>query len=376
MLGYFTLVGLFLLLFSLCFYPAVRELLRPLDDTPLPVDIEYIRRENYFGESFRAKMQEWTREWMRDRMDTDLPLAGAVDGNQSVRAIIEKPDGERIVVFGGGSWKGDRETADVIYCQSDLCLPKDAVFRSEIYAVGNVQAGERTELRSVAADGNIVLEAGTKVSRWVDSRRNVVVRKGTVVGSRVSSAETIELEPGVSAESLYAPRIFTIGFGNRHEALNDSRDDSRIRRSPAGRKKQGADFNGHACTRLGPETRLVQGDLELGSGTAVEENLVVKGTLRTGAQCSFRGSVKANGLALGALNNIEGNVVSTKAIEIGRSTHVAGSVIAEQDILLRSGVRVGRVGCFAVVSAGKNVTLEANVAVSGKIAAGRAVITV
>ena len=108
----------------------------------------------------------------------------------------------------------------------------------------------------------------------------------------------------------------------------------------------------------------------------MEENLVVKGTLLSGARCSFHGSVKANGMALGARNTVDGNVVSTSALEIGRSTHVAGSVIAEQDILLRSGVRVGSAEEFAVVSAGKNVTLEANVAVSGKIAAGRAVLTV
>jgi predicted acyltransferase (DUF342 family) len=380
-LGYFTLFGLCLLLFSLCFCFAVREWLRPIDDAPLPVDIEYVRRENYFGESFRAKM----KDWMWESMETGQPLANPEAGNPPVRARIEKPDGERIQLFAGGCWNRPGVTEDLIYSEGDLSLPQDAVFRSEIYSLGNVQIGERAELRCVAADGNIVLGADTKVSRWVDSRRSVVLRKGAVVGSRVSSAESITLEPGVSAESLYAPRIFTIGFGKWHEPWPDSRIRSL---SVAGRKNPPdmppavpgtefeAGFNGNHCSRLGPETRLVQGDLELGADTSVEDNLVVQGTLRSGLRCSFHGSVKARRVALGPRNTIDGNLISTSALEIGASTHVGGSVIAEEDIMLRTGVRVGGEYRLAVVSAGKTVTMEANVAVSGKIAAGRAVVTV
>src|SRR3990172_10237273 len=61
MLGYFSLVLLFLALLSLSFYFGVREWLRPRDDSPLPVDVEYVRQENYFGLSFRAHLEEWLK---------------------------------------------------------------------------------------------------------------------------------------------------------------------------------------------------------------------------------------------------------------------------------------------------------------------------
>jgi predicted acyltransferase (DUF342 family) len=71
-----------------------------------------------------------------------------------------------------------------------------------------------------------------------------------------------------------------------------------------------------------------------------------------------------------------GNVVSERGLEIGKSGRVGASVVAERDIILRADVRVGAVGRHAVVSAGRDVRMEANVAVYGKVAAGRAVVTV
>ena len=59
MLGYLILFLTFILLFAVSFFFAFREWLRPEDNTPIPVDVEYVRVENYFGTSFRAKMQEW-----------------------------------------------------------------------------------------------------------------------------------------------------------------------------------------------------------------------------------------------------------------------------------------------------------------------------
>ena len=56
--GYIILVFVFLLLFAFSFYFGIKEWLKPQDASPIPVDVEYVRVENYFGTSFRQKMQE------------------------------------------------------------------------------------------------------------------------------------------------------------------------------------------------------------------------------------------------------------------------------------------------------------------------------
>ena len=43
MLGYLILFLTFVLLFGMSFYFAFREWLRPEDNTPIPVDVEYVR---------------------------------------------------------------------------------------------------------------------------------------------------------------------------------------------------------------------------------------------------------------------------------------------------------------------------------------------
>ena len=128
------------------------------------------------------------------------------------------------------------------------------------------------------------------------------------------------------------------------------------------------------CDRLG--TWLVRSDLELPAGSRVESSLVVKGYLRTGPGCRFTEAVKAARVKLGPRNIVRRGLMSGGALEIGESGFVGGNVAAETDILLCAGVRVGVPGALTVVSAGGEVRMERNVAVCGKVAAGRTVVAV
>ena len=232
----------------------------------------------------------------------------------------------------------------------------------------------------MAADGGIVLGFDNQVSRWVDARSKVLLRRGTAVHSRVSSMETIELEQQVSAQSLYAPLIFTAGYRpvSKSPATSGQEQQPRLAEAPpaASREESPAYLDGFPSSRLGADTWLVRGNLELRPGARVDSNLIVQGTLRSGAHCCFSADVKAGCVELGPDNRILGNLVSGSTLEIGESGLVGESVVAERDILLRAGVRVGGGGRQAVVSAGRDVKMEANVAVCGKVAAGRAVVTV
>lgn len=365
MTGYVTLLTLFLLFFGLSFYFAVREWRHPRDNAPLPVDVEYVRVENYFGISFRSKMQEW--------LQTARPVEPSEPWKLPLRALLLKKNGEKILVLSGGTFGSPEQHDELVYCEGDLSVPELSVFSREIYACGNIETGAGTQLQAVAADGELVLGCDNEVSRWVDGYRKVLLRRGTVVHSRASSMESVELEPQVSAQSLYAPRIFTSGYEPRSAAAAAQHA---VDIPSHSRGEDSTDIlNGKAVIRLSADTALVQGDLDLGPATHVTESLVVNGILRTERDCSFDGSVNADAIELGCGNRVGGNLVSKGSLHVGEFSLIRENVIAQTDIVLSTGVRVGDVDRAAVVSAGREIRIGRNVLICGKAAAGRAIIT-
>ncbi|MBI4460036.1 MAG: hypothetical protein HY648_08265 [Acidobacteria bacterium] len=361
MSGYFILLLIFLLFFSLSFGLALQEWFRPRDASPLPVDVEYIREENYFGVSFRKKMEEWllTARELPPPQSPELPAS----------SLLKTSEREKIVVVPAGGSIGSRmENAETVYSVEDfLFLEPLSQYRGEIYSRGSLESGPGVRLRAVAADGDLILGERNSVSRWVDARGKILLRRGTITRSRVSSLDSIELEPGVSAQSLYAPLVFTHGY-RPLELPPVSRPLS------ATASEMPAYLNGVRCVRLAADTWLVQGDLLLDSGASVGSKLVIQGSFQTEPDCYLSHDVKAFRVKLGARNKVFGNIIYESEVEVGESSFVSRSVAAETDVVLRSGTRVGLPEALAVVSAGGQVRLEFNVAVCGKLAADRAVL--
>ena len=180
------------------------------------------------------------------------------------------------------------------------------------------------------------------------------------------------MDPGVTAQSLYAPLIFTAGYQPtaHYPVLEEA-----LKSADAEDAAKTFDLLPKAVSRLAADTLLIRGDLQLKAGSRVDSNLVVQGTLRSGPDCAFLGDVKAGRVQLGPRNQVARNLVSGSTLELGDSSFVGKAVVAETDIVLSLGARVGQPGKLAVVTAGRDVRMERDVAVWGKAAAGRAVIT-
>ena len=370
MLGYLLLVLLFFLFFSVSFYFGFREWRRPWDAVPLPIDVEYVRVENYFGHSFRAKMQEWLAEAQPN---------GVAAGPLPAGVLLQTRTGERLLTTPGGRLRGQNEQAELVFCEGDLTLVGGSTFRREIYCRGRLEAEAAVQLQSVAADGAVILGSQNDVARWVDAQGKILLRSGTVVHSRVSSSTSIELERQVYAQSLYAPVIATGGY--KPTPHPDGNPDAKVLPSIppalAGVPQAVPPYlAGVRCSQLSPDTWLVHDDLDLASGNRVQSNLIVKGTLRSGPDCQFAGDVKAARIQLGSRNRVWRNLVSEGSIEVGEGSFLAKNVVAETNIRLSSGLRVGQPDSPAVVSAAGVVILEQNVGVCGKVAAGRGIRTV
>jgi len=272
-----------------------------------------------------------------------------------------------------GALPQGQEHDELIYCEGNLALADRSAFHREICCRGTFASGFGALLQAVAADGEAVLGEETEVSRWVDARGRVLLKRGSTVRSRVSSLESIELEPQASAQSLYAPLVFTSGYQPFPDGVAGEAVASPIPASVSAPMWEPARVPGAVFTRMTPDTWLVRGDLNLPAGTRLAEKLVVQGELRSGADCYFASDIKAADVIAGPRNHFLGNVVSEDGVELGEGGVVTGNVVAETAILLCAGVRVGREGRPVVVNAGGEVRMKPNVAVHGKIAAVRAV---
>jgi hypothetical protein len=366
MLGYLILFFTFVLLFAISFFYAFREWLRPEDSSPIPVDVEYVRVENYFGTSFRAKMQEW--------LETAKPIQTAEPLKPPVEAVLQKTNGERILLLNAGQFGGEREFDDLLCCDGDLVLAEHSVFLREIYSRGKVESGESVQMQALAGDRDVTLGADNEVARWVDANGKIWLKRGTVVNSRVCSQESIQLDSGVSAQSLFAPLVFTAGY--RPTAGYTAPEEEALRAVEDTQKNVTEGGLPSTVSKLAADTLLVRGDMELKPGSRVESNLIVHGTLRSGPDCAFLGDVKAGAVKLGPRNQVSRNLVSGSTLEAGEGCRISKAVVAETDVHLAPGTRVGQPGKLSVVTAGREVRLQPDVAVWGKVAAGRLVTSV
>ncbi|MBI4465768.1 MAG: hypothetical protein HY647_13775, partial [Acidobacteria bacterium] len=354
MLGYAILLLLFLGFFSLSLWFGLKEWLYPEDASPLPVDVDYVRVENYFGAAFREKLRA-VGETAPSRLPTQLLKSSA-------EVVSENSWGEASLIFPDGRLGDGQGHEPVVYCEGNLALASGSTSRQEVYCRGDFKTAAGVELQAVAADGAVTLGAGSRVEKWVDAQGKTLLRSGTIVGDRVSSSVSIEMERGVSVRSLYAPRIFTAGYVPDLQTDKSMESEGHTHPVPPGTPRTLPPcLQGVSCFPLAPDTFLVPGDLLLNSGSLVDAHLVVEGTLRSGPECAFRGHVKARAVQLGARNRIGGNLISEGAVEIGEKSFVRQCVVAATDLRLRAGARVGRPHAQAAVSAGGEITLDENV---------------
>jgi predicted acyltransferase (DUF342 family) len=364
--GYVLLLIFFLGLFALSFAFGIREWLKPKDSNPLPVDVEYVRVENYFGTSFRQKMQEWLES--AKPIQTEKPLGPPVE------AVLQKSNNERILLMNSGAFGGGKIYEELICCEGDLTLDDKSEFQREVYCRGKLKTGANVQLQAVAGDSDVTLGPGNEVSRWVDAVGKITLGKGCIIHARVCSQDSIEMESQVHVQSLYAPLIFTSGY---RPTANYPTMDEDVEEVPGG-EQAGKSVNAMPAnvTRLAADTLLVKGDMELKPGSRVTSNLIVQGTLRSGADCVFIGDLKASRVHLGARSQAYRNIVSGGDIKVEEGCFVGKTIVAETDVDLAAGTRVGHPGKLSVVSAGNEIRIAGDVGVWGKLAAGKAVSTV
>ena len=336
------------------------------------IDPSYVRREDYFSQSFRTKLQGWL----------NLPSIVLPDG---VRTI--QKDGERIRVS-PALCLADRAQSDDILAiigrtdQEDFSCGAASQLSREIYAAGNATIGTGSKLQALAADGDVTLAADVEVARWVDSWGALLLGRNCTVHSRATSRKSICLDAGVQARSVFAPQVTTAPGALDASVPPATSAEQRIQIPPPFPPGAGADSS--ALSRmgldrsklkaLGSECWIYAGSFRPLAPVHLTAQLVVRGDCSIPAGSLLEDDLKASGdLFIGAGSVCQGNLISEKSLGVGPGVHFGRIIHADGEILLSHGVRGESAEGPVAVDAGSWLYVEQSVTVRGKLASGERV---
>ncbi|MCU1334685.1 MAG: hypothetical protein JWO19_266 [Bryobacterales bacterium] len=327
------------------------------------IDPSYVRREDYFGQSFRTKLESWL----------ELPATTAADGARTIQK-----DGERIRVSPALRLFDRAQSNDILAIEGDFSCGSTGHLRREIHAGGNVKIGLGSRLQAVAADGDLTLAPETEVARWVDSWGDLSLGRNCVVHSRATARKSAFLEAGAQARSVFAAVITTapgaLDAGRRQPV--DLQE--RLQIPPATDADPGMlnqmGFDPAKLIPLGPECWIYAGSLQPIAPVHLTDQLVVKGECSIPAGSLLERDLKASrSLFIGAGSECGGNLVSEKSLHVGPGVQFAGMIHADGEILLSNGVNGASPYGPVAVDAGSWLYVEQGVTVRGKLSSGERV---
>lgn len=303
------------------FMPAVCELLELGDCEPVRVSPDSEVDIRHHARGYRESMNRQLAQ----------PIARARSEGRPIEGHLA--DGTSYVVVPGtddAPWPAERPgpSKTIILSVGALTLPNDAVYLSEISAVGPLRAGDRSVYRALLSDDRIALGAHSRSLRWIDAGTAVTAGEGSRLHGRVSSGDLIHLAEGCEFERMRAPRI-VFGSEPPPPVGNDANTPLEAASLPGPVDVAGGRW-------------LVRGRLDLPAKAQIEADLVVTGSARLGPGAHIQGSVKSRGdLHLGRNVVVDGSVVGGRRLFIEEGCRITGPVLAEESITIATGCRIG-----------------------------------
>lgn len=308
--------------------PALYELWKRADATPLPTTRHDGRITN-FAETFRSRVE---------------PLRSQLEICSNRREVAKtRIDGMEVLLVGSDEFDFDpqltRGVSTVMLGRTGF-IPDGRVVEADIYAEGALHVGEHAAIRAALSQKDIILGRNSAALRWLHADGTVEMRGGSAAYGRLSAGQSIYLEPGCAFQRMYAPHIITV--------------DATAAVPPPGSEPSGeiAQEAPHDLFASSPHRLRVPGRFLLPPGETMHGNLIATGEVRFGARSQFFGNVKGyKDVFFDEETGVHGSVVGGNTVHLGARTSVAGPVMAEADVLIASGGRVGTPNSLTTISA-------------------------
>lgn len=338
---YLLLAGLALAVFAAPFIPGWLELYRRRDSQPLHINMEHSSSPFFFGDSFGALL----RRGLFPAGSGENP-AGLEQKDYTI--VVSRQEKVSVITAPAWTFAAFSKVKNIVYAAGDLEVGEQSSFAKEVVAEGKVRIGGRTRLRALLCQGDLELDEGVSVARWLDARGSgLVIGANCRLGRNVASAGSLDLGPGCRFGKLYGLPIRTFqapppaslpAEGNiREKALVAT---ALLFSIPAGAMLRNNVLSTQDLKICSGAT--VHGDIkglrgvELEDGVIVHGTIVADGAVTLGANCRVLGNIFAQGgvlLGHGCVVGEEGHVksvISRSAVRLGPQTTVYGHIACEK----------------------------------------------
>lgn len=183
---------LFFILLILPFLPGIKELIKPKDNKPLPINQDYIKDPRYFDKSFKDIL-------MKEIGSNELTPGKII--KLSKKEIIEITN-SKIIMSG-------QTVEKILYVQGDLTSQKKVKFEKEIYVTGKTVIGEENTLRAILCENDILFSQRSRIIRWVGAEGNVTASEKCNLGVRTSCEGKLEINKECTFKSLFGKPVVT-----------------------------------------------------------------------------------------------------------------------------------------------------------------------
>jgi predicted acyltransferase (DUF342 family) len=327
--------------------PAIRELLRPTDASPLTHVGQDAGDLAIFAEGFRRYLE---RELPPEAAGREGPaMTGQLrDGTPLLRLTSQADLLQRVAT-------PDGTVGRLVMTTYPIALPGRETFLYEVYARERFIGGPDAVYRALLAERDAELGPRSRVLRWLHVEGDVVLGEGVDLEGRASSGGTIWLSPEVRFRRIRASRVVV---GREDPPLPTAM-------TPAVRSSM-------RLPRTARQLRgfiRVAGDLMVPAGATFVGTLVVYGDLMISDGARVAGSVKAHGnCTLAPRAVVDGSVVTRGDVRLGESSRVGAPVIAEGIAVVSSGAIIGRPDSPSSLTA-EHITLHTGAQVFGAMSA-------
>jgi predicted acyltransferase (DUF342 family) len=319
--------------------PALYELRKRGDVAALPTSRHDGRIEN-LSEVFCSRVE---------------PLLLQLDQCRAQRKVSRTNlDGTEVLLVGRDDF--DFDSAQMRGIAAVLCsnpmIPAGRAVQSDVYAEQNLTLGGGSAVRAAFAHGDITVSTNGAVLRWMRAEGRIFLAERSAVYGRLSAAEVIYLQPGCSFQHMHAPSVLTVRVDGGGAAADLT---MAATRGPA--KSVTFEVSDATPVLIGdepfaPRQRVrVEGDFVLPPGETMNANVIATGGLRLASGSRLFGSAKSyRDTVVEQDATVVGSIVSGRMLHLGPRCFVAGPILAERDVVVCRGVRVGTLEALTTIS--------------------------
>lgn len=240
----------------------------------------------------------------------------------------------------------------------------------DIWCLGDVTVGQGCRLRSLAAEGSIILGPLSAAERWVDAGKRLHLAEGVSIWHTASAGEELFLESGFRGGKLAAPVVRISATEDRGvwEAARERLAVFRSLREQYGATIGTANLEGEPGW-IQAHSTCTEGRYWIGSGAVLLHDLVVQDGLEVAEDCVIAGSVHVNGPCHIGRGTLVTGHLTCEGLTMEAGAVVGGSVHVDGDALVAAGAIVGLIEEAGGLAVTGSVQLDGEVAVTGRIQA-------